>query len=724
MTVRDSRAGTKKILLICDFGPGLLDDVLIPYEHMPDTRVTLLRKKHGEVQIPQGVTTVRVPLPVMGTSEVMGPGRLASLAINTLAYLVVGSLLSIYAALRFRCDVVHARFVFPQGVVGLVAAVISRSRLVVTAEGSDINLYLRSGFARAVLLALSRKGEIVSVSKPIQGELSRYGMRSRCIPNSVDGSRFSFVPMGDKEDAILFVGNLNAGKSPQTLIEAVARVHPFLKAKGVRVRMVGDGPMRRALERMVSELGVEDTVTLEGTVPHEKVREYLARSYVYVSCSKGEGMSLALLEAMASGCLLLVSRIPANAALVRDRETGFLFDVGDPSALAAAIRNAFTNRPSLESVPKRARLSFEAKYDVERNSATLAALYDWPYTGRPPARQPPSPGGGGAMPALASRARVVFRPDERKDWMAKSVAFQKVVEDRLFFTGESLSRRWQMGVAESRRGAFREPRKVELVGGGEFFETIAPSVLKASDRYVLVFAGRRRRLDNRKIFLATAKTLDGPWVVEEASYSSRKAWEGRAIDLGPGSFLEDGSALFFYSTAFPRVRQIAASFARSPHLPTLSNLMRYEKRGIGILRVSARAPYTLKGSDAPLPLSCASGPTPDSVFCPGYAALGGRHFFFMACSDYSRGFPFDQWIGVVESDSPPSKWDSGQKIRPIITSEHLPPQFAKCSAFDSPDPVHLGGGVLRVYFSAMSRKKGRWNILSCDVTTDGEVAVA
>lgn len=380
---RTSGRRVKRVLLICDFGPGLLDEILTPYEHMRDTEVTLVRKKHGEVAVPSRVRMVRVPLPVIGTSDGMGVLRYLLLALNTVAYVTVGSLLAAYAALRFRCDVIHARFIFPQGVVGLVASIISRSKLVVTAEGSDINLYLRSGVARGVLRMLARRGEFVSVSKPIHDELLRFGVRSQCIPNSVDGAAFRFVPVDRKEKAVLFIGNLTPSKNPQTLIEAASLIHRFLSANGISVTIIGDGPLKAPLRQMVSRLGLEDVVTLEGILPHRQVRDYLARSYVYVSCSKGEGMSLAFLEAMASGCILLATNIPANAALIRDGETGFLFEVGDAQALAESIRNAFLNREALALVTQRARQSFDAQYDSEKTSATLGALYERLESARP-----------------------------------------------------------------------------------------------------------------------------------------------------------------------------------------------------------------------------------------------------------------------------------------------------------------------------------------------------
>jgi glycosyltransferase involved in cell wall biosynthesis len=711
----------RRILLVCDFGPGLLYDVLTPYEFTQDTKVALVRRKYGHINVPASIRLVRVPLPVLGTSESRGARGSFYLFANTVAYVVVGSLLSTYAALTFRCDVVHARFVFPEGIVGFVASILSRSKLVVTAEGSDVNLYLKTGFARALLLMLSRRGEFVSVSKPIQNELSRLGVESAYIPNSVDGSKFKFVPLEEKENLVAFVGTLTKTKRPEFLVEAVNLAHKFVVQKGIQVRIIGDGPLKETLDRMITRLGLEDSIKLEGYLSSEKVRERLAQAYAYVNCSKTEGMSLAFLEAMASGCLLLASNIPGNQALIQNGETGILYDTKDSAALAESIRSAFLNRSSLGAVTKKARESFESEYDTLKAAANLTRLYDsLERSPRGSARETTLISNlvthSQSKVTLTSSPEVVLKPVESVEWMSKSVAFQKMVENRLFFSVESLAGRWRIAMAELRGGVFAEPRLVELKSDRRFTEMTTPNVVKTSDGYIMAFAGRQGKYENRRLFIAVSDTLDGPWEVKDQSYSPSASWEGRSIDLGPGNLVEDGNVLFFYSSTASRLRQLVAAFPRRPHLPTRLNLKRYEKRGIGILKVSVNGPHILQGSKVPLPLALVSGTPFEAVFCPGYAVINERHLLFMACSNYSRGFPFEQLIGVVESDLDPTEWKTKQEIRPLVTSKNLPAPFSSHSAFDTPDPVLTGGGAMRLYFSAMSRDVGSWSILACDAS--------
>ena len=715
------RTQLKRILLICDFGPGLLYDVLTPYGFTNDTKVALVRRKYGQISLPPSIQLVRVPLPVVSISESRGVIGSLYLYANTVAYLAVGSLLSTYAALKFHCNVVHARFLFPEGIVGFVTSVFTRSKLVLTAEGSDVNLHLKNRVARAFLSMLSRRGEFVSVSKPIQNELWRFGIPSHYIPNSVDGTKFKFVPLEEKENLVAFVGTLTEVKRPEFLVEAVNLVHTFIVQRGIQVRIIGDGPLKESLDRMITSLGLEDSIKLEGYLSSEEVRRRLARAYAYVNCSRTEGMSLAILEAMASGCLLLASDISGNKALIQNGETGILYDTKDSAALAESIRSAFLNRSSLGAVTKKARESFDSEYDTLRGVANLTHLYNSLELGlqeRTTETALTSDLAAHFQPVvkITSNPEVVLEPVESVEWMSKSVAFQKMVENKLFFSAESLAGRWRLAMADLRGGALAEPRLVELKSDWKFSEMTTPNVVRTSDGYIMAFAGRNRKFQSRRLFLAVSDTLDGPWQVEDQTHSPSTPWEGRAIDLGPGSLVKDGNVLFFYSSTASRLRQLMAAFARSPSFPTRSNLKRYENRRIGILKVSANEPHIMRGSDRPLPLTRAPKTPFESVYCPGYAVINNRHLLFVACSNYSRGFPFEQLIGVVESDLAPTEWKAKQEIRPLVKPEDLPAPFSSHSAFDTPDPVPTAGGALKLYFSAMSRDVGSWSILACDAS--------
>ena len=99
--------------------------------------------------------------------------------------------------------------------------------------------------------------------------------------------------------------------------------------------LVGGGEGRARCERQVTELGLAREVRFLGY--RNDIPELLGRSDIAVLTSLKEGIPRAALEAMAAGLPMVGTRVTGTREVVRDGETGFLVDVGDPSALADAL---------------------------------------------------------------------------------------------------------------------------------------------------------------------------------------------------------------------------------------------------------------------------------------------------------------------------------------------------------------------------------------------------
>jgi glycosyltransferase involved in cell wall biosynthesis len=86
-------------------------------------------------------------------------------------------------------------------------------------------------------------------------------------------------------------------------------------------------------------------------------------------------MSLAMLEAMASGPVVIASDIPATRALITNAETGFTFPVDEVDALAQTIKFVFEHSSEISHVPVKARELVESSYDVRKNASELLQIY-------------------------------------------------------------------------------------------------------------------------------------------------------------------------------------------------------------------------------------------------------------------------------------------------------------------------------------------------------------
>lgn len=193
-------------------------------------------------------------------------------------------------------------------------------------------------FGKAIARRCRDADAIVSISQAITDELLQAGFAAkqiRALPNGVPIPSTPWQPRPDWQAAprAHFIGRLAPEKGLDTLIDAwplVLATHPRAK-----LTLIGEGPERAALAGQVERLGLRGAVDLPGATDDAKGR--LLASDLFLLPSREEGMSIALLEAMALGIPLVASAIPGNQQLVQDRVQGRLAPPNDPATLARAI---------------------------------------------------------------------------------------------------------------------------------------------------------------------------------------------------------------------------------------------------------------------------------------------------------------------------------------------------------------------------------------------------
>jgi glycosyltransferase involved in cell wall biosynthesis len=132
---------------------------------------------------------------------------------------------------------------------------------------------------------------------------------------------------------VVNVGRLTPQKNQALLLRAFARFHAA--HPGYTLSVYGEGPLREMLTRLAEELGVSDTVFLEGNVPdlHRRIRD----AEMFVLSSDYEGMSNALLECMAMGMPCISTACEGSDELIQSGVSGILTETGDEEALYRAM---------------------------------------------------------------------------------------------------------------------------------------------------------------------------------------------------------------------------------------------------------------------------------------------------------------------------------------------------------------------------------------------------
>lgn len=302
------------------------------------------------------------------------PGGIpAALQRNRLLILLVPFFLFAMFIAALRCskgaDCLHGHWAICGLVVGVVGRLLSK-KTVTTLRGSDVDRSRFSAVDRAILGGCVRLSErLVCVSEAMAVNLRdlfpQYADRFCVITNGVDDRFFGISrPSGDSKGKafnLLTVANLVPGKGVADLVSALARIP---EETPVLLTVVGDGPERMALERMVCERGQQDRVEFVGSVSPNDIIQYFTRADVFLLASKSEGRPNVVVEAMAAGLPIVATRIDGVAELLCDGDSGYLFEVGNIEQLVTGIRLLF------EDPAMRGRLGSAAREAVVKGQMT------------------------------------------------------------------------------------------------------------------------------------------------------------------------------------------------------------------------------------------------------------------------------------------------------------------------------------------------------------------
>ncbi|MEP7017985.1 MAG: glycosyltransferase [Actinomycetota bacterium] len=273
-------------------------------------------------------------------------------------------------------DVIHAHWLIPQGLAAMIAA--PKVPKLVTVQGGD--LYgLRDRLSRRLIRAVLKNADAVTTMNT--------DMLARVLELGADPDTTVVLSMGADVTAIrplaasverrpgriLFVGRLVEKKGVSVLLEALR----LLDKSGYDLRVAGDGPLRSALTDQSSGL----SVSFLGVLGREALAaEFGAASiavFPSVAAAWGDqdGLPVALLEAMSTGCAVVASDLPGLRDAVEDGQSGLLITPGSVEELADALGRLLRD-PQLCDQLGRAAATRAENFSVDAIGSRYVALLD------------------------------------------------------------------------------------------------------------------------------------------------------------------------------------------------------------------------------------------------------------------------------------------------------------------------------------------------------------
>lgn len=257
--------------------------------------------------------------------------------LQVVPFLIAETVATFRAVRQGKPDIIHAHWIIPQGVVARLVA--PTTPTVITTLGGDLYA-LNSRPFRALKRWVLKRAAYVTVMNEEMAKL--------VVELGADPGRVEVLPMGadlstvrphvqatDDTLRLLFVGRLVEKKGVSVLLKALQS----LDGVNWELNIVGDGPLRDSLEADAPK-----GVTFLGTQGREALREAYANSdialFPSVPTANGDqdGLPVALLEAMGSGCAIVASDLPGISEAVQHERTGLLTAPGSADAVAKAIQ--------------------------------------------------------------------------------------------------------------------------------------------------------------------------------------------------------------------------------------------------------------------------------------------------------------------------------------------------------------------------------------------------
>jgi len=300
------------------------------------------------------------------------------------------SLKLLFAAIAFlksnkKFDIVHCHF-GPNGILGVQLKNIGITNMIITTfHGSDMSTFVLK-YGKDVYKNLFLKGNVfLPISNYWKKKLIKLGCDKKKIivhHVGIDLEKFKFhekrIQTGNPIN-ILTLGRLIEKKGHEYAIRAVAKM--IEKRKNIKYIIAGDGPLRKKLELLTSELKITQYVEFLGSVEQSEAIKLYQQAHIFVLPSvtaysgDKEGTPTVLMEAQATGLPVISTFHSGIPEVVVNGESGFLVPERDTDALAEKIVYLIEHPDIWSEMGKRGREIVEKKYNIRKLNQELVNIY-------------------------------------------------------------------------------------------------------------------------------------------------------------------------------------------------------------------------------------------------------------------------------------------------------------------------------------------------------------
>ena len=191
------------------------------------------------------------------------------------------------------------------------------------------------------------------------------------------GINLDFFQFNDASDGTLINAVVTRSLEPEYKHDLILKAFSIVKQKSIpfKLTIIGDGTELKKLKWLAKELKIDNEVNFVGRINNNDIPKFLQQANFYISTPITEGVSASLFEAMASGCLPIVSDLPGNRSWIQQKENGILVTIENEFKLAEEIEWAFKNTDFTKKAIVENRKFVEENANYKINMKKIAFTY-------------------------------------------------------------------------------------------------------------------------------------------------------------------------------------------------------------------------------------------------------------------------------------------------------------------------------------------------------------
>lgn len=299
---------------------------------------------------------------------------------------------SFYMIKRENIDIIHCQG-FLSGILGYLLKKTTKKPYIVTIQSADFSVYHPKANFKPIKLVyefierriFQNAIKCHAVSYYLKEHFKKRGVGAKeiiVIPNGVDQE--DFVPDNNKRDTreelgldtenlIVCISRLESKNGTEDLIKAAKILQADIK--NFKIAIIGNGSLRKKLEKIKDELGLEKNVVFLGDIPHGIVPKYLACSDVFIRPSLAEGFGIVFIEAMACEVPVIGTPVGGIPDFIRNGETGLFCEPGNPEDIAEKIETLIKNKELKDRLVRNAKQTVTEVYVWDKIVQRIKNIY-------------------------------------------------------------------------------------------------------------------------------------------------------------------------------------------------------------------------------------------------------------------------------------------------------------------------------------------------------------